>query len=115
METKKTDTTIDEFTQKVEALRQEMLGDDCGCVLLTYREIDGKSQQNSFAVSGKLQRIAECFVSFMKSEPIMANVILAASNAIVQSRMIEASIKMEQTATPEEPKKSNRKPKKVVS
>ena len=51
----------------------------------------------------------------MKSEPIMANVILAASNAIVQSRMIEASIKMEQTATPEEPKKSNRKPKKVVS
>lgn len=107
METKKTDTTINEFTQKVEALRQEMLGDDCGCVLLTYREIDGKSQQNSFAVSGKLQRIAECFVSFMKSEPTMANVILAAANAIVQQRMLESQI----LAEAKEPKKGNNKKK----
>lgn len=97
METKQ--TKIEEFVKKVNELKAEMLGEENGFVLLTYEEIDGNSQQNSFAVGGKLNRIAECFVSFMKSEPMMANVVMAASSAIAQTRLMEAQMLAEAKGT----------------
>lgn len=106
METKQ--TKIEEFVKKVNELKAEMLGEENGFVLLTYEEIDGNSQQNSFAVGGKLNRIAECFVSFMKSEPMMANVVMAASSAIAQTRLLEAQILAEAKGeTKKKSKKAN--------
>jgi hypothetical protein len=106
METKQ--TKIEEFVKKVNELKAEMLGEENGFVLLTYEEIDGNSQQNSFAVGGKLNRIAECFVSFMKSEPMMANVVMAASSAIAQTRLMEAQILAEAKGeTKKKSKKAN--------
>lgn len=97
METKQ--TKIEEFVKKVNELKAEMLGEENGFVLLTYEEIDGNTQHNSFAVGGKLNRIAECFVSFMKSEPMMANVVMAASSAIAQTRLMEAKMLEEAKGT----------------
>lgn len=106
METKQ--TKIEEFVRKVNELKAEMLGEENGFVLLTYEEIDGNSQQNSFAVGGKLNRIAECFVSFMKSEPMMANVVMAASSAIAQQRLMEAQMLAEAKGeTKKKSKKAN--------
>jgi hypothetical protein len=106
METKQ--TKIEEFVKKVNELKAEMLGEENGFVLLTYEEIDGNSQQNSFAVGGKLNRIAECFVSFMKSEPMMANVVMAASSAIAQTRLMEAQMLAEAKGeTKKKSKKAN--------
>lgn len=100
METKK----IEEFMNKVNSLKAEMLGENNGFVIVGYEEIDDKTQHNSFAVGGKLSCLAECFLSFMKSEPTMANVILAAASAIVQNRMVEAQI----LAEAKEPKKKRK-------
>lgn len=106
METKQ--TKIEEFVKRVNELKAEMLGEENGFVLLTYEEIDGNSQQNSFAVGGKLNRIAECFVSFMKSEPMMANVVMAASSAIAQTRLMEAQMLAEAKGeTKKKSKKAN--------
>lgn len=106
METKQ--TKIEEFVKKVNELKAEMLGEENGFVLLTYEEINGNSQQNSFAVGGKLNRIAECFVSFMKSEPMMANVVMAASSAIAQTRLMEAQMLAEAKGeTKKKSKKAN--------
>lgn len=110
METKTTQK-IDEFVKNVNSMKSEMLGDDSGYVLLAYSEIDEMTQHNSFAVGGKLNNIAECFVSFMKSEPTMANVIIAAANAIVQNRVLEAQILSE--ARSEDGKKKKNKNKKT--
>ena len=106
METKQ--TKIEEFVRKVNELKAEMLGEENGFVLLTYEEIDGNAQHNSFAVGGKLNRIAECFVSFMKSEPMMANVVMAASSAIAQTRLMEAQMLAEAKGeTKKKSKKAN--------
>lgn len=86
---------IEEFVKKVDSLKKEMLGEDCGFVLLAYQEIDEKQQHNTFAAGGKLSNMAECFVAFMKSEPVMANVVMAASSAIAQQRMTEMQMLQE--------------------
>ena len=97
---------IEEFVKKVDSMKKEMLGDDCGFVILAYQEIDEKQQHNNFAAGGKLSNMAECFVSFMKTEPVMANVVMAASSAIAQQRLVEAQMVAEAKQT-----KKNRKKK----
>lgn len=96
---------IEEFVKKVDSMKKEMLGDDCGFVLLAYQEIDDKQQHNTFAAGGKLSNMAECFVAFMKSEPVMANVVMAASSAIAQQRIVEAQM----LAEAKKPKKTRKK------
>lgn len=96
---------IEEFVKKVDSMKREMLGDDCGFVILAYQEIDEKQQHNTFAAVGKLSNMAECFVSFMKTEPVMANVVMAASSAIAQQRLVEAQM----VAEAKQPKKNRKK------
>lgn len=96
---------IEEFVKKVDSMKKEMLGDDCGFVILAYQEIDEKQQHNTFAAGGKLSNMAECFVSFMKTEPVMANVVMAASSAIAQQRLAEAQM----VAEAKQPKKNRKK------
>lgn len=96
---------IEEFVKKVDSMKKEMLGDDCGFVILAYQEIDEKQQHNTFAAGGKLSNMAECFVSFMKTEPVMANVVMAASSAIAQQRLVEAQM----VAEAKQPKKNKKK------
>lgn len=96
---------IEEFVKRVDSMKKEMLGDDCGFVILAYQEIDEKQQHNTFAAGGKLSNMAECFVSFMKTEPVMANVVMAASSAIAQQRFVEAQM----VAEAKQPKKNRKK------
>jgi hypothetical protein len=108
MENEQTKLQIEEFVDKVNALKEEMLRDKHGFVLFAYEELDKDTQSNSCSASGKLSRIAECFVSLMKSDPAIANVMIAAANAIVQRRVLESQILAEAQATTDTKKKTKK-------
>lgn len=93
METKKTESQIEEFVKGVESLRGDMLNEGKGYMLLAYEELENGAQKNNFSFGGKLNCIAECLYSCMKKNEILANIIVAAANALVQSRMLEAQVK----------------------
>ena len=54
--------------------------------------VENNSQANSFSFTGKLNLVAECLYSCMKKNEILANVVMAAANALAQSRMAEAQM-----------------------
>jgi hypothetical protein len=112
METKKTESTIGSFTKEVDSLSETMLDEQKGYVLFAYGEVGKDELENSFASRGKLGHMAECIYSCMKQNPMLANIVVAASNALVQSRMLEAQI----SAGDEAPKETKKKrTKKIVS
>lgn len=113
METKKTESKTEQFVKAVDSLSTNLLaGEKQGYVLFTYNE-EENGQENSFMSRGKINRIAECLFSCMKQNPMLANVVVAASNALVQSRVLESQMKGELPATPEEAKKPKRNKKKL--
>lgn len=108
METKKTDSQIEEFTKGVDALGAELLDDNKGYALFAYNELDKGAIESTFAVRGKLNAVAETLFSCMKQNLALANVILAASNAYGHHRMLEAQISAEAQAKNTKGKKSKK-------
>lgn len=104
METKELE--LEKFVEGVENLSKEHLNDNRGYMMVAYGETEG-SIVSAFSSKGRLSNLAECLYSCMKRDPMLANLIIAASNAIVQSRMAEAGLNME--PTPVEKKKRNKK------
>ena len=112
METKKTESQLENFVKDVDALGAEILkDDDKGFILFAYNELDKGAIESTFAVRGKLNAIAETLFTCMKQNLALANVILAASNAYGHHRMLESQMHAE-TQT-KEPK--GKKSKKVIS
>lgn len=108
--TKKTEQQLKEFVEKVEELRSDLLNEKQGYILFAYDEVDDKSQNNTFSFSGKFNCFAECLFTCMKSNPTLANLVLAASSAVAQSRVVEMNEQMQQNT----PKETTNKPK-IVS
>lgn len=116
MKTKKTEPQIENFTKGVDSLGTELLNNNGGYVLFAYNELGEKEQENAFASNGKLNNIAECMYACMKANPMLANVVIAASNAIMQNRMLEAQMNAEQPVATDGAKGAGKKKsKKVVS
>lgn len=118
METKKTESQIGEFIKEVESLSKEKLNETKGYLIFTYGELEEGKQENGYTITGKLSNIAECMYSCMMKNPTLANVVMAAANAVAQQRFIEAKMmNAESPATPEESikKPSKRKSKKIYS
>lgn len=109
METKQTEPQIENFVKHVDSLRGEMIGENQGYMLLAYEELENNSQANSFSFTGKLNLVAECLYSCMKKNEILANVIVAAANALVQSRVIESRIQAEAAAAAKKGKGKKKK------
>ena len=107
METK---TQLEKFVEGVDSLSNELIDESKGYILFAYEE-NGDNMQSAFASKGKLNNIAECLYACMKQNQMLANVVIAASNGIVQSRMAE----MQMPVTPEEAIKPKRKRKKNLS
>ena len=99
METKQTEPQIENF----------VIGENQGYMLLAYEELENNSQANSFSFTGKLNLVAECLYSCMKKNEILANVIVAAANALVQNRVIESRIQAEADAAKKEKGKKKKK------
>jgi hypothetical protein len=55
--------------------------------------------------------MAECLYACMKQNEMLANIVIAASNAIVQGRMMEAQIQQQAMEATTTKKKRTRKPK----
>lgn len=104
METK--ELQITKFVDKVNALKEEMINEDNGFLFLAY-EMQGEAQSNAFTAGGRMNCLAECLYTCMTKDQGLANIIIAASNAFVQSRMMEAQIAKE-TEEASQPKKKRR-------
>jgi hypothetical protein len=118
METKTPTPKIEDFVKEVEALKAKMLEDNKGYMLLAYEELDGGSQANSFSFNGKISYVAECLYSCMKTNELLANVIIAAANALVQNRMLEAQMMAETSVDEKDTKNTSvkkRRTKKIIS
>lgn len=89
---------IEKFAKSVDSLKNEMLDDKQGYILFAYNERDGKGQENVFASCGKFGNFAEMLFACMKSNPALANIMMAAVNAYAQSRVIDAAMKSETPA-----------------
>ena len=107
METKTPTPKIEDFVKEVEALKNKTLKGNEGYMILAYEELENGSQVNSFSFSGKISCVAECLYSCMKKNEMLANVIVAAANALLQNRMLEAQILAE--AKSETKKKKTKK------
>lgn len=95
------------FSKEVEALSKNFINDKKGFLLFAYEELEG-TLASSFSSSGNIPCMAECLCSCMKQNEVLANIVIAASNAIVQGRMMAAQI-MAEAAELQEPKKSKKK------
>ncbi len=89
MKTKK--TPMEKFINGVESQKAKHLDDNKGYIIFAYNDMENE-QESTFAVSGKISSIAECLYSCMKKDAMLANIVIAASNAIVQSRMMKAGL-----------------------
>ena len=92
----------------------ENVDDSCGYLLFGF-ENNGDNTMCGFTSKGTINGMVECLHSCMKRDPMLANIVIAASNAIAQQRMAEMQIQAEQTATTEAPAKPKRNRKKIVN
>lgn len=111
METKKTESQIEKFTKDVESLSKESLTENEGYLIFAYGEREEGKQENGYTITGKLSNIAECLYSCMMKNPTLANVVMAAANAVAQQRFMETQIAAETS----KPKTKGKKSKKVNS
>ena len=111
METKK-DLQLEKFVDGTNSLANELLEDNRGYILIAYGEVEDM-MASAFSSKGKLGPLAETLYACMKKDPMFANVVVAASNALVQSRM--AQMQAEMPAAPEQAVKPKRNRKKIVS
>lgn len=96
MKPTKEKSRIEKFVTEVEALKEKMFAENTtGYIFFAYEENDDKTQENIFSSNGRLTSIAECLYSCMQHNPTVANVIIAAANAVVQGRAIEAANMMD--------------------
>lgn len=112
METKKEESKIEKFSKAIDQLSTEVFDEQQGYLLFAYGELEDGKLENTFASRGKLSSMAECLYACMRRDEMLANILIAATNAIVQGRMMEAQIQqqaMEATTTTK--KKRTRKPK----
>lgn len=111
METKKEESKIEKFSKAIDQLSTEVFDDKQGYILFAYGELENGNTESSFASRGKLSCMAECLYACMKQNEMLANIVIAASNAIVQGRMMEAQIQQQAMEAATTKKKRTRKPK----
>lgn len=112
METKETAIKMEAFKNQVEQLSNTHLDDNMGYLLFTYNLVDEKTIESGFGAKGNLHHTADCILSVMKQNEMLAYIITAAANAYGYMRMAQAQAEM--PATPEEaimPKRNRKKSK----
>lgn len=93
METEK--NKLMEFMDSIGELREGLLTEDDGYLILAYEKKEGESNNNSFSASGKMHLLAECLFTCMNTDQVLANVVMAAANAFVQNRMMKNQMRAE--------------------
>lgn len=96
METEK--NKLMEFMDSIGMLREELLTEDSGCLILAYEKREGEASNNCFTAAGKMNMLAECLFTCMNTDQGLANVIMAAANAFVQNRVMRTQVRTEAPA-----------------
>lgn len=114
METKKDKSKyIAELQGKLKELTNNTVPAKKGFICIAYDKEASADTQNAFFGAGFPADLAECLLGCMQQNETLANVVIAASNALVQKRML--AVQAQAPTTPEETKKTSKKSKKVVS
>lgn len=87
MRTKK--SSIEKFTEKANQWAAKLLNEKQGFVLLCYDELDDDKIKTSLSSKGSIGSTVECLHICMNKNPMFANIVIAAANAMVQARMKE--------------------------
>lgn len=95
MKTKK--TSIEKFAEKTNQWAAKLLNEKQGYVLLCYNELDDDKIQTSLSSKGNISSTVECLHVCMNKNPMFANIVVAAANAMVQARMMQEE--MQKTIT----------------
>lgn len=90
MRTKK--TPIEKFAEKTTEWADKLLGDKQGYILLCYNELDDDTIQTSLSSKGNIGSSVECLHICMNKNPLFANIVVAAANAMVQARMMQEQL-----------------------
>lgn len=67
-----------------------------GFICIAYDKEASEDTQNAFLGAGFPADLAECLLGCMQQNETLANVVIAASNALVQKRMLAAQMQMKQ-------------------
>lgn len=90
MRTKK--TSIEKFVDKTNEWSSKLLSEKQGYILLSYNELDEDTIQTSFSSKGSLGSLAECIHLCMNKNPMFAYVVMAAANAMEQTRIMQEQL-----------------------
>lgn len=89
---RKTKTNLEKFSKKVEEWGVKLLDEKKGYILLAFNELEDGSTECGYLTKGKITSMVECLYSCMNTNPMLANIIMAASNALVQTRMAQEKL-----------------------
>ena len=67
-----------------------------GFICIAYDKEASEDTQNAFLGAGFPSDLAECLLGCMQQNETLANVVIAASNALVQKRMLAVQMQMKQ-------------------
>lgn len=100
METKKDKSKyISELQDKLKELTSNGKPENRGFICIAYDKEASADTQNAFLGAGFPAELAECLYGCMQQNETLANVVIAASNAFVQKRMMASQAQM-QAETP---------------
>lgn len=98
MRTKRTKkTSVEKFAEKTTQWADKLLTEKQGYILLCYNELDEDMLMTSITSKGSIGASVECLHLCMNKNPLFANIVMAASNAFVQARMMQEEIQKEIT------------------
>ena len=95
MRTKK--TSIEKFTDKTNEWSTKLLNEKQGYLLLCYNELNDDQIQTSLSSKGNIASMVECLHLCMNKNPMFANIVVAAANAMVQARIMQEKLQEEST------------------
>lgn len=108
---------ISELQDKLKELTDNTKPAKKGFICIAYDKEASEDTQNAFFGAGYPADLAECLYGCMQQNDTLANVVIAASNALVQKRTLAMQMRMqaEAPANAEEAKKQCKKKSKKLS
>lgn len=109
METKKDKSKyISELQDKLKEFSNNDKPARKGFICIAYDKEASEDTQNAFLGAGYPADLAECLFGCMQQNDTLANVVIAASNALVQKRTLAAQMQMQQTESQAKEKKGKK-------
>jgi hypothetical protein len=94
---RKTKTRVEKFTEKVELWGDKLLKENQGYIVLAFDELEDGTTECGFLSRGKMTGMAESLYTCMKQNPMLEYVVMAAGNALAQTRMMQEQIQEDTT------------------